>query len=297
MDDQAAGLRKLLGQAPDLHAVGLFGTDPVLTTRATAGLADSLARRGAALWVLDELPPPTNVAAQFGIHPRLSLGQLADGIVMPAQVLEGLGSGAQLLSVQGGSRPLARLRESDWRALTHGLDALPNRPEWLLIHADTSCGAHSLALMADTRILITQARKISLTDAYGLLKTTEQNHPARTWQVLMMNAADTAAAQAAFENLAATARRFLNIDLAYLGMIPKDARLEVAARRMRPLMEVAPQSAAAQAFRGLAETIFEQIGEKAFQWHDFWQKMWLFSRGTAHMPEMRGIQPEWDRPW
>lgn len=298
MDDQAAGLRKLLGQVPDLHAVGLFGNDAVLTARATAALADGLARRGAALWVLDELPPPTNVAAQFGVHPHAHLGQLAEGIVMPADALQTITSGARLLSAQGGARTLAAVAESGWRAMMRGLDALAERPEWLLIHGDIGCGSQSLALMADTRILVTQDRKGALTDSYGLLKAAEQSHPARVWRVMMMNAEDADAARHAFDNLAATARRFLNLDLRLLGIVPKDARLEQAARQMRPLLDIAPQCAAAQAIRRLADTLFEQIGDKAFQWHDFWQKMWLFSRHATHMPTTQGMQARWDeRPW
>lgn len=298
MDDQAAGLRKLLGQVPDLHAVGLFGNDAVLTARATAAIADSLARRGTALWVLDELPPPTNVAAQFGVHPHAHLSHLAEGIVMPADALQGITSGAQLLSVQGGARPLAEVAESGWQAFMHGMDALPTRPEWLLIHADIGCGEHSLALMAETRILITQDRKSALTDSYGLLKAAEQSRPARDWQVLMMNAGNADDARHAFDNLASTARRFLDLDLRLLGIVPKDARLEQASRQMRPLLDIAPQCAAALAIRRLADTLFEQIGDKAFQWHDFWQKMWLFSRHATHMPATQGMQARWDeRPW
>lgn len=296
MDDQASGLRKLLGQAPDLHAVGLFGGDAGLTARATAALAGALTRRGAALWVLDELPPPTNVAAQFGIHPRLGLGDLAHGIVMPTEVLHGVDGGAQLLSVQGGARGLAEVEQARWQALMQGLEALPNRPEWLLIHADASCCAHSIALMAETRILITQARKPALTDTYGLLKIAEQSHPGRRWQVLMMNVgADMDPAMQAFERLAETARRFLGVELELLGMAPRDARLDQAARQMRPLLDLAPHSPAAQAFRRIADTIFEQIGDKAFQWHDFWQKMWLFSRTHAHLPREHGMQTRSDR--
>jgi len=243
------------------------------------------------------LSPDEMLASQFGVHPQPGLGQGTDGILVPGLALGATPSGAQFIGVPGGGRPLARMAEEEWRVFQKGLDALPNRPEWLLIHGDASCSTRSLALMAETRILITQARKAALTDAYGLLKSAEQLHPARSWQVVMMNSADPAAASNAFASLAATARRFLNIELALLGVIPRDARLEQAARQMRPLLDVAPQSAAALAFRGLAETILERIGEKAFQWHDFWQKMWLFSRGNAHLPATQGMLPQWDRPW
>jgi flagellar biosynthesis protein FlhG len=295
MDDQASGLRKLLGQVPDLHAIGLFGADAGLTARATAALADALARRGAALWVLDELPPPTNVAAQFGVHAKLGLGDLAGGIILPDEAMPGVDGGARILGVPGGARSLAGVEEARWQALLQGLEALPNRPEWLLIHADASCCAHSIALMAETRILITQARKAALTDTYGLLKVAEQSHPGGRWRVLMMNVGEMDAAMLAFDRLADTARRFLGVDLELLGMAPRDARLEQASRQMRPLLDLAPHSPAAQAFRRIADTIFEQIGEKAFQWHDFWQKMWLFSRTHAHLPREHGMQTRSDR--
>lgn len=295
MDDQASGLRKLLGQVPDLHAIGLFGADAGLTARATAALADALARRGAALWVLDEPPPPTNVAAQFGLHPKLGLGDLANGIVLPDEALQGVDGGTRILGVPGGARSLAGVEADRWQALLQGLEALPNRPEWLLIHADASCCAHSIALMAETRILITQARKPALTDTYGLLKVAEQSHPGRSWRVLLMNVGEVDTAMQSFERLADTARRFLGVELELLGMAPRDARLEQASRQMRPLLDLAPHSPAAQAFRRIADTIFEQIGEKAFQWHDFWQKMWLFSRTHAHLPREHGMQTRSDR--
>lgn len=296
MHDQAAGLRRLLGQAPDLQAVGLFGADAVLTARTAAALADGLARRGAHLWLLDEPPPPSNAATQFGLHPPPALEQLAAGLSDPGDELPGSDGAARVLALAGGTRALARLDESAWPTLAAGLEALPNRPEWLLIHADSSGGAPSIALMAETRILITQARKSALTDAYGLLKQAEQSRPARQWLVLLVNVSDPQAAQRAFDGLADTARRFLGARLQWLGLVPQDNHLESAARRMRPLLEYAPRSAAAAAFRALAGEVLGQMGEKTFQWHDFWQKMWLFSRSTVHMPRPPAPLPRSEHP-
>jgi len=52
-DDQAAGLRRLLGERNACRPIGLFGPDPVLNASAAAGLAFALAARGARVCLID----------------------------------------------------------------------------------------------------------------------------------------------------------------------------------------------------------------------------------------------------
>jgi flagellar biosynthesis protein FlhG len=55
------------------------------------------------------------------------------------------------------------------------------------------------------------------------------------------------------------ARRFLNIDMPFMGAVPFDPAVASAVRRQEPVLTAYPQSPAAQAYRALAQKLWQPV--------------------------------------
>lgn len=273
LDDQAAGLRRLLGERHSFRPIGLFGPDPDLNASAAAGLACALALRGDEVCLIDEAPGPHNVAGQLGLTPHYGLADLARGSRGLDDCLTALPDGPRLLRAELG---LARAGEADdrlWSRLAEDFAAADW--QWLLLTAPADEHA-SLALAAPRRILVLPAAKSRLTEAYVILKAAHQKQPDADWLALFMNAADAERTDQLMAALDEAARRFLGIGIGLLGAVPKDAKLDMAIRAMRPVHQAAPSAPATLAFRQLAERLHE--GGSGLDAKVFWQRMGLFGR-------------------
>lgn len=274
-DDQAAGLRRLLGDRPAFQPLGLIGPDDDLNASATAGLACALSQRGSRACVIDELPAPGTVAARLGLLPRYSLDAVAMGRHWLEDALASLPEGPALLRAE---RPLAGVAEADdqhWNRL--GDEFSEAAWAWLLLAAPSD-DRPSLALAAPWRLLVLPAAKSRLAEAYAVVKAAHRRQPDARWLALFMNAPDTTRAEALMAALDETARRFLGVDIDYLGAIPKDDSLDLAARTMTPLHLAAPSAPATLAFRQLADRLPTDPAHRQLDARAFWQRLGLFAR-------------------
>lgn len=287
MHDQAAGLRRLMGREPPFQALGVFGTDIGLTATACGQLALALARRGAPAWVFDEAAPPRNVAAGFGRVSRLSLGTLLRQGGDPGEALLPIAPGVSVLAAEGGLRWLGEIGEHRWRAVAAAMAAIAEQPRWLLLHPAAGQESASLASCTVQRVLVLPQRKAHLTHAYALLKSVQQSHPADRWQVLVLQATSDDAALELYGSLAATARRFLGLELEWLGGVrrDRDAGPDRPSRESHALRDHPTPGATALAFRRLAEALAGRsacgMGDSGCQPEEFWLKMWMLGRLAA----------------
>lgn len=278
--DQAAGLRRLLGAGATPETLAVFGPEASLNAMACASLAFALAQRGGPVCVIDEAAGPRNVAGQFGLSPRFGLTDvLRDGIGLEDAMVRVPG-GARLLRAEQGLGQVATTDERTWARLG---DAFARASwAWVLLAAPAAAGP-SLALAAPRRLLVLPARRQRLTEAYAMVKGIQQMQPDGRWQVLVMNATDAAQAATLTAALNDTARRFLGIEMDFLGVVPRDGKVEQAARAMRPLLEISPASPAATAFRGLAEALHTGPVAAGMDHHVFWQRLGLFGRLSGQL--------------
>lgn len=287
-DDQAAGLRRLLGDRAALRAVGLFGPDAELNAIAGANLAYALSQRGGNLCLIDEAPGPHNIAGQFGLMPRQGLTEVLHGRLHLDEAMTN-GPGLHLLKADQAFAETSETDELTWNRL--GEDFVRQDWEWLMLAAPAD-ERPSLALAAPLRLLILPAVKNRLTEAYAVLKAAHRRQPDTRWLAMFMNAADDDKTLQLMSALNETAKRFLDIELDLLGAVPKDAQLDGAARAMRPVAELSPGAPSSQAFRLLAERLHDQpssgIQPDA---RGFWQRMGLFSRlNRQPRPTNRHVQ-------
>lgn len=185
-DDQAAGLRSLMGrQAPRRVAVVTPGEAD--GGRVLRPLALALARQRRQVWLV-EAAAPTRV---FSVLP--------DGGFAP---------------IPHGHQPYASLS---------GLTALTASPPHCVLVQTAATQLPPLAVGAQVTLVVVPGNDptgAALTAAYASIKSLHAHHAMRNFRILPMACTDAAAAQDVFHRLATVAARYLTVTLGYAGDLP-----------------------------------------------------------------------------
>ena len=261
--DQTATLRQAVAvKAPGriVRVVAVTsGKGGVGKTNVTANLAVALAHLGRRVMVLDADLGLGNLDVLLGLTPSFSLADVLSGKRRLREVLVPGPGGITVLPAGSGFQNLTALSDHQIRELQSEMDELQEQTDILLIDTGAGIGRNvtSFATMAQDIIVVAAPEPTSLTDAYALMKVLSTQYGERRFRLLVSMTRTPTDGQDVYRKLSLVAERFLHISINFLGSIPFDPRLAEAVCQQRPLVELYPQSKAAQAFLGLAHDLAE----------------------------------------
>jgi flagellar biosynthesis protein FlhG len=235
------------------------GKGGVGKTNVTANLAVALAHLGRRVMVLDADLGLGNLDVLLGLTPSFSLADVLSGQRRLREVLVPGPGGITVLPAGSGFQNLTALSDHQIRELQSEMDELQEETDILLIDTGAGIGRNvtSFATMAQDIIVVAAPEPTSLTDAYALMKVLSTQYGERRFRLLVSMTRTPTDGQDVYRKLSLVAERFLHISINFLGSIPFDPRLAEAVCQQRPLVELYPQSKAAQAFLGLAHDLAE----------------------------------------
>jgi len=235
------------------------GKGGVGKTNVTANLAVALAHLGRRVMVLDADLGLGNLDVLLGLTPSFSLADVLSGQRRLREILVPGPGGITVLPAGSGFQNLTALSDHQIRELQSEMDELQEETDILLIDTGAGIGRNvtSFATMAQDIIVVAAPEPTSLTDAYALMKVLSTQYGERRFRLLVSMTRSPSDGQDVYRKLSLVAERFLHISINFLGSIPFDPRLAEAVCQQRPLVELYPQSKAAQAFLGLAHDLAE----------------------------------------
>jgi flagellar biosynthesis protein FlhG len=95
----------------------------------------------------------------------------------------------------------------------------------------------------------------SLTDSYALIKILSRDHNRKNFHLVINIANSDGEGLKTYQTLEKVAKKFLNLDIQYLGTVPNDKSVHKAVRGRYPFIQKAPQSKASLALFDLADRI------------------------------------------
>jgi len=259
--DQTATLRQAVAvKAPGriVRVVAVTsGKGGVGKTNVTANLAVALAHLGRRVMVLDADLGLGNLDVLLGLAPAFSLADVLSGQRRLREVLVPGPGGITVLPAGSGFQNLTALSDHQIRELQSEMDELQEQTDILLIDTGAGIGRNvtSFATMAQDIIVVAAPEPTSLTDAYALMKVLSTQYGERRFRLLVSMTRSPTDGRDVYRKLSLVAERFLHISMDFLGSIPFDPRLAEAVCQQRPLVELYPQSKAAQAFLSLAHDL------------------------------------------
>jgi flagellar biosynthesis protein FlhG len=272
LQDQAESLRQLMGRintplpiekpltpnsACRVIAV-TSGKGGVGKTNVSVNLALAFAARGKKVLLYDADLGLANVDVMLGVIPRFTLLNVLNGQkTLKEIIVEGPGGIRLVASGSGGVQELADLNEIQRNKFLEALLELQHESEIILI--DTGAGLHrnvlAFALAAEEVIVVTTPEPTALMDAYGMIKILYREKKNPTVNVVVNMAANQLEADEAGKKLVVLSKRFLNLNVEYIGFVPRDAGMIRAVKEQKPVMLSSPLSPAGVHLSRLAEIL------------------------------------------
>ncbi len=261
--------RPTLAPIPDSHPVRwarprvrtiviASGKGGVGKSNLAANLAVALGERGARVLLLDADFSQANLDLLLGLHPRYDLQHVLQGQKTIEEIVIGGPRGVRLVPAASGVPELADLDDYRREFLLRGLGQLEGDVDLMLI--DTASGvsrqATSFCLAADDVVVVTTPEMPAFSDAYGLIKLLQVQGLRHAPHLMVSMATTPEEAEETAHRIQVVARRFLRLGLDCWGHVPFDAAVARAVRKQEPVVTAFPQSAAAAAYRGLAERLW-----------------------------------------
>ena len=240
------------------------GKGGVGKTNIVTNLAIALARQGARVLVLDGDLGLANVDLLLGIAPQYDLQDMILGDRrLEDIVLEGP-EGIRVVPASSGVEELANLDEYRTECLLRSLSAIEQDVDLILIDAPSGIGTHAVALSqaADEILVVTTPEPTSFSDAYAMIKVLSQR-PLKCVPGLLVNQANSEnEALEVSKRVQSVAKRFLNLEIPYLGFILADESVPKSVIRQEPFISTYPYSPASSCILRLARRVLGQSSEK-----------------------------------
>jgi flagellar biosynthesis protein FlhG len=246
---------RLDGLAQPVQVIAITGgKGGVGKTSVAVNLATALARLQKRVVLLDGDLGLANADVFLGLSPRFTLEHVLAGERTLDEVLLTAPQGFQLIPAAAGAPKLAQMGVAEHLGLVRAFGALATRLDILIV--DTAAGlSHSVlqfSQAAQQVVVVVCDEPASITDAYAIVKVLSRDHGVKRMRVLANQIRPPGTGRDLFQRFERVTTRFLEVTLEYAGEIPDDDYLRRAIRSQRSVLEEAPGSPAAKAFKKLA---------------------------------------------
>ncbi len=237
------------------------GKGGVGKSNVAVNLAVQMQKLGKRVLIFDADFGLANVEVMFGAIPEYNLSDVIyRGKAVRDIITEGP-VGIGFISGGTGITGMNDLSKEQILYLVKGLRELDEMADVILV--DTGAGISDPVLefvIASPEVLvITTPEPSSLTDAYSLLKTLYRNpnfiRTRTTIHVVANRVTSTQEGQHVYDKLNSVVSQFLQGQLHYLGMIPRDNALEKSVKQQKTVSLNVPSSRSAKAFEGMAVSL------------------------------------------
>lgn len=233
----------------------LSGKGGVGKTNLALNLAYALYKANHKMLVMDFDVGLANVDVLLGVSPEKNLQDLLKPGVVPADVVAQVEPGGfDFLPAASGVPELLELDEDMRDSVFSKLNSVLGEYDYLIFDLGAGIGKTvlSLASMTRLRIVVVTPEPTSLTDGYAVIKVLRNQYNIKDFQIVVNQASNAKEAQTTFDRLHGACKRFLDLDIAYMGVVHTDPNVPDAVRRQVPLIKYAPQCRASQDILSLA---------------------------------------------
>jgi flagellar biosynthesis protein FlhG len=253
-EDQAAGLRRIMsGPRPRIVSV-LSAMAGNAQARLIKNLGASIQDDGNNVIIVHATADTGDALTHYKLGNTPSLLEVANQRVPLSKAIKLSEQGyriSRLLPKQGSMQ----FQQAEGVQLDRIFGKLAQEYDIVLVDTVLNNNALPLQSLNDGEIVIQLTRDPeSIKQAYILIKQVCSQLGRRSFGIVVSNASQ-AQAMLVFDNIAQVARRFMQIDLEFMGAIPADEHLSRAEKLGRVVIDAFPMAQASAAFKALARKL------------------------------------------
>lgn len=265
MNDQAEKLRSMMNNLnkKDNSCSSKFrvitvssGKGGVGKTNLVVNLAISFQKKGLKVAILDADFGMANVDILLGVKTNYSIYDLLfkDKTIEDIEVDTPYG-----IKLFAGGRGFKEVNEIDDEKRNKLLKEFSKVSNIDILIIDTGAGISPNVIKfieyADEVIIVTNEEPTALTDAYSLIKVIYKNNIDKNLDVVINMASSLVNAMGTFTTLKNISKKFLNIDINFLGYLVKDNKVRNSVIKQKPFIELYPNSEIALCIQKISNSI------------------------------------------
>jgi len=255
IEDQAAGLRRLVNPHPVRVIAVTSGKGGVGKTNVSVNLAVALAAEGKKVMILDADLGLANVDIMLGLHPEYNLFHVINGERTLEEIIITGPGGVQVVPASSGTQSMAELTPAQHAGMIHAFSELGQDLDVLIV--DTAAGIAdsvvSFSRAAQEVVVVVCDEPASISDAYALIKLLNRDYGIQRFRVVSNMANSMQEGRDLFNKMLRVTDKYLDVTLDFMGAVPYDEYLKKALQKQRAVVEAYPGSKSAMAFKDLAK--------------------------------------------
>lgn len=233
------------------------GKGGVGKSNVSINLSVCLSKLGSRVALMDADLGLANIDVLLGLTPKHNLEDMLAGECTLSEVMLDGPAGVKIIPASSGTQKMASLGPMEHAGLIHAFSEISDDLDVLVI--DTAAGISesvvSFVRASQEVLVVVCDEPSSITDAYALIKLLNRDYGVDRFRVLANMTRSPQEGQNLYSKLTQVTERFLDVTLQYVGSIPFDESVRKAVQRQKVLVELAPRSKAALAFKQLAEKV------------------------------------------
>ena len=241
------------------------------------GLALALGQSGNRVLCVDADLGLANMDILLGVAPTQTTADLVSGDAGVDDVVVEAADNVWLLPGASGQADLADLGEHQRRDFFSAIDSLDDRFDVVVVDTGAGVGSNSVGFAAAAKdiVVVVTAEPTSVADAYGMIKVLCTRCGVRRLHVLVNMVGTHHEGEGVFRRLDNLTSRFLDVQLDFLGVLPRDPAVARAVMRGEPFLRSHPESPASKALYQIADKLAqaEDADDRRGAIRLFWRKL------------------------